>query len=360
MNRRIYILYAEWDNTKNNHAGMGYLARELAANNDCIKIIRSPIINFRKYKISSFDKLNSFLSRISFKSIKVIYQIFFIIYLFLRIRKEDNLVFFEYLTDTGYKYFQEEIARKIFKYRSFDVYGLIHLPFSYLKTTERFGTDEKILKYLQYIDYAIVFGSSLENDIRSIYPELEVIRLLHYVDTNYYTPSIKVKNENDKLKIIVSGAIMRNYTEIINIINSAPNYLFYFCIGKNSIDLSEFLYDNVIVKNYIEEDELKLLMQDSNISLNILNDTVGSNVITTSMACGLCIIVNDVGSIRDYCDSSNAFFCNNSNDVLKVLESIEVNRSILEPMYKSSKQKSSELSIKSFQKKFMNSIFNHE
>lgn len=48
-------------------------------------------------------------------------------------------------------------------------------------------------------------------------------------------------------------------------------------------------------------------MAKADLSLNVMEDTVGSNVITTSMAMGLGLIVTDVGSIRDYCDESNAF-----------------------------------------------------
>ena len=45
-----------------------------------------------------------------------------------------------------------------------------------------------------------------------------------------------------------------------------------------------------------------------------MQDTVGSNVITTSMAMGLGMIVSDVGSIHDYCSSENAVFCENNVD----------------------------------------------
>ena len=55
-------------------------------------------------------------------------------------------------------------------------------------------------------------------------------------------------------------------------------------------------------------------MASSDASLNVLEDTVGSNVITTSMAMGLAIIVSDVGSIRDYTDDSNAIFCSNTKE----------------------------------------------
>ena len=36
-------------------------------------------------------------------------------------------------------------------------------------------------------------------------------------------------------------------------------------------------------------------MNDSDISLNVMKDTIGSNVICTSMATGLAMVVSDVG-----------------------------------------------------------------
>lgn len=65
---------------------------------------------------------------------------------------------------------------------------------------------------------------------------------------------------------------------------------------------------NVELKGFLEEDELRHQMDIADVSLNVMEDTVGSNVITTSMAMGLAMIVSDVGSIRDYCNDANALF----------------------------------------------------
>ena len=55
-------------------------------------------------------------------------------------------------------------------------------------------------------------------------------------------------------------------------------------------------------------------MDIADVSVNIMDDTIGSNVITTSMSMGLAMIVSDVGSIRDYCNDTNALFCVNTVD----------------------------------------------
>ena len=49
-------------------------------------------------------------------------------------------------------------------------------------------------------------------------------------------------------------------------------------------------------------------MANADISPNVMEDTVGSNVIVTSLAMGLAMICSNVGSIKDYCDDSNTIF----------------------------------------------------
>ena len=60
---------------------------------------------------------------------------------------------------------------------------------------------------------------------------------------------------------------------------------------------------------FVEEENLRRYMEQSDISLNVMHDTIGSNVIVTSMASGLAMVVSDVGSIHDYCDERNSVFC---------------------------------------------------
>ena len=53
--------------------------------------------------------------------------------------------------------------------------------------------------------------------------------------------------------------------------------------------------------------------------LNVMKDTIGSNVICTSMATGLSMVVSDVGSIRDYCSETNAVSVLLHDDFIKIL-----------------------------------------
>ena len=91
-------------------------------------------------------------------------------------------------------------------------------------------------------------------------------------------------------------------------------------------------------------------MDASDISLNVMKDTIGSNVICTSMAMGLAMVCSDVGSIHDYCDDTNAFFCKSTEDFVKVLQDLSREPEKVIEMKKSSFEKSKRLSIECYYK----------
>jgi hypothetical protein len=116
-----------------------------------------------------------------------------------------------------------------------------------------------------------------------------------------------------------------------------PNVNFYLLQGIAKIDHLIFDdYKNVRVFGFLEEQQLKEILDECDISLNVMLDTIGSNVITTSMAMELAMLVSDVGSIRDYCNETNAFFCKSVNDFIFALNKLDQERDILFNMQKKS------------------------
>jgi glycosyltransferase involved in cell wall biosynthesis len=84
-----------------------------------------------------------------------------------------------------------------------------------------------------------------------------------------------------------------------------------------------------------------------------LEDTVGSNVITTSLACGLAQIVSDVGSIRDYCDETNTVFCKSTDEFVNALFRLNSDRNLVENMSRFALKQAESLSIKKFNEFFV-------
>jgi glycosyltransferase involved in cell wall biosynthesis len=107
---------------------------------------------------------------------------------------------------------------------------------------------------------------------------------------------------------------------------------------------------------FVPEPELRLYMEHSDISLNVMQDTIGSNVIVTSLAMGLAMVCSDVGSIRDYCDEENAIFCENSSveSFSKAINLLSSNRQLLMNMKTSAQKRSLSFSIEKFHLALMN------
>ena len=89
-------------------------------------------------------------------------------------------------------------------------------------------------------------------------------------------------------------------------------------------------------------------MASADVSLNVMKDTIGSNVIVTSMAMGLAMVCSDVGSIRDYCNESNCLFANTTQDFVKAVKTLSENVDRLNGMKQASLKKSSDLTIGNF------------
>ena len=146
------------------------------------------------------------------------------------------------------------------------------------------------------------------------------------------------------------GNMKRNYKLLSQIVESTPNAHFIICQGRH--DLSKYFkqMNNVELMSYVPECDLKLLMDKADISLNVMDDTIGSNVIVTSMAMGLAMICSDVGSIRDYCGNDNAILCNNDNpkEFFEAIQLLIRNQDLLNKMKNASLSRAERLSIEKF------------
>ncbi|UVO97889.1 glycosyltransferase [Bacteroides sp. BFG-257] len=178
-------------------------------------------------------------------------------------------------------------------------------------------------------------------------PKSKVFTIKHYVDSSYYY-QIKTSEPTLKPTVIVMGAMKRNFRLLADIVNNVEGVRFIICKGKLPLDGYFKRSDDIQLFGFVSEDELRNLMCKSDISLNIMDDTVGSNVITTSMAMGLAIIVSDVGSIRDYCDNSNAIFCKNDINSFKTAIEVLMQKKTLQSMKVASLLKSKQLSFEQF------------
>lgn len=284
---KIYLIYFEWANTKGNHAGMSYLAQKLESDYANVKLIKM---------ISGRSRL--------IKSLNVLYILYISLYLKCVSSSNDKIFLMEYLAKSC---FQDKLALLIRKFSvKGKIYGLVHLAGSHLR--EIYKSNDVIKKKMELLDECVVFGSSLAIFLKREIGFNNVFTTYHYVDTEYYKP-LKNDFQTSSLRVLCLGNIKRDFNLLRNLVDSLPHIQFDICQGV--MDLQSYFEGckNVILHGYMTEDDLLGLMQKNDVCLSIMTDTVGSNVITTSLATGLALVVSDVGSIRDYCTDKCAFFC---------------------------------------------------
>ena len=206
--------------------------------------------------------------------------------------------------------------------------------------------EKYIAEWAKYVDTEMTMGSGLSKYLIDCgVPESKISTGFHYVDNTYYKKTADQIYTKDRLTIIAIGALQRDFQLIAEVVNSTPEVNWIICRGRKAVD-DLFKGDNVRLIGFVPEEELRDLMRQSDLSLNILEDTVGSNVITTSMAMGLGIIVSDVGSIRDYCDNTNACFCHNTKEsFVECIKALAINKNTVINMRLSSLHKIDSLSI---------------
>lgn len=321
---KTYILYITWGGTVNNHAGMAYLLSVIKKKfpNE-VKLIKVP---------ATIGKWPYYLKRLHFHFI-----IFILRYL---LKPNDKVLFMEYLVAGAGD--QSGIAIKLRNKKVTSMfYGMVHLPERYLLNL--YGSLEYIQKSAEVVDKIVVLGSSLTSFFDSLGYGEKVIQTFHYVDNRFYKPMNGPKSE--KMQVLHMGCLGRNFERLKKIVESCPEIDFHVCTG--GLDLNSlFKYvPNVNLHEFLPENELLMLMQKCHVSLSVLDDTVGSNVITTSLACGLVNVVSDIGSIRDYCNNENSVLCKNNNEFVTALNKLNSNKSLLQRLSIESLKCSSNLSM---------------
>ncbi len=332
----IYIVYTEWPNTKHNHAGMAYLAKELSKRNDKIHSTKLP---FWPYK-----------GNIILIRLRILYVC---IKLAIMLRKGDKIFLMEYLEPYSGQHIIAKFI-KLFK-KNIQIVGLAHLAGGHL--IEIHKDEKRISAQIALVDKVLVFGSSLKLFLEKLCDDPQkVITTYHYVDNDYYYPMLP-KKDTDKIRVLFMGNLKRDFQLLVNIVSKTPFVEYDILMGNSKITEDLKNLPNVNLYPFLEEYEVRSLMQNADVSLSPMLDTVGSNVIVTSMAVGMVMVVSDVGSIRDYVDDTNAFLCKGEKEFIDAINNIYINRSTIKRMRNSSLRKAERISLNNFNN-WITSFFN--
>lgn len=337
-----YLICQDWINTGNNHAGIKYLCNKLQDlyPTQFVSIV-IPDFTYTASNSKIVKSLNFRYAKLRHK----VYRHRLVRFLKNNLELGDKIFLMEYMEKSAPLL---DVARKIKSYNpQIPVFGLVHLVPD--KLNKSFPQEQQLNQWVESVDKILTLGHSLTDYFLSKgVKQYKLHTSFHYVDAYYYNST--PRRNNDIIKVIAMGNQMRNIALLEQIVKANPNVNFIICQGI--CDMSSTFGDkkNVELLPFITESELRQKMKEADISLNVMTDTIGSNVIVTSLAMGLAMVCSDVGSIRDYCDDTNTIFCDN-NDVSQftcAITLISMDRERLGAMQQSAARSGKSLTIEKF------------
>lgn len=337
-----YLIVQDWYNTSGNHTGMRHMCEMLKCfypSDYEIIVKEDPRGKFYKNKwerrlMERYYRIFRNMTKYEAQYRKLCSN------MFKRLTVGDDVFLLEYMNGHSQKDLAFYIKEKHPQVR---LYALSHMTPTFWG---EHGKYKDMIKNWSFpIDKLLTLGTSLSFFfIENGQPVEKISTGLHYVDHFYYHNEPEPVKGN--LKVLMMGYMQRDYSFIKKICDSTPNVDWIIC--NRHVKEQKILDNckNVTVHGYLEENELRNIMANADVSLNIMQDTVGSNVVTTSLAMGLALVCSDVGSIRDYCNESNTIFCKNSADsVISAISHLSEHKDLVYSMKKESVKASKRLHI---------------
>lgn len=128
------------------------------------------------------------------------------------------------------------------------------------------------------------------------------------VDTEYYTPPTLFETRNSDLCLFV-GENYRDFPTLRGVIELVayrrPQTQFVAVTQRRNLDLIG-PHPNLTLRSGIPESEFLELYRSAALMIMPLRDAVANNAVLESLACGLPLVVTDVGATRDYVTPESA------------------------------------------------------
>ena len=343
-----YLFYQIWPNTVANHSGIKYLCDQLASRYPeeykSLQIPMGYVVKARNLPGKLKAVARYIDGRIAEKKKEKDYREF-VHRVFRSMKDGDEVFMMEYMHPMINQCVMVSELRKMGFHGK--IYGMAHMPPRFMD--ENF-MDKNLREWVEPIDGLITLGSSLTSyfEGRGVAAS-KIFTLFHYV-SEYYVAKDIIPHE--QLTAIALGNNYRDMDTLRQVVLDNPNIRFVVCQGV--MDYSSYFSgtNNVTLVPFVKEEELRAWMSKADISLNCMYDTIGSNVIVTSLAMGLAMVCSDVGSIRDYCNEDDTLFCNNVDDFNQALRDLSNHPDQLLSMRYAAREHARSLSIDKFHQVF--------
>jgi glycosyltransferase involved in cell wall biosynthesis len=171
------------------------------------------------------------------------------------------------------------------------------------------------MKYSQYfikppnlerVNAVIVVGSNQMDFFARWIPKEKILFIPHGIDTRYYKPAKKEKEEN---RILFVGTHLRDFAVLKGVIERfeklSTNLSFTIVTPQENWKIFKELKNIKLITNVIEPQLLEYYQNHTLLFLPVTDGTA-NNTLLEAAACGMPIVTTDIGGVRDYLDDESA------------------------------------------------------
>ena len=159
--------------------------------------------------------------------------------------------------------------------------------------------------HLNSIDAVIVVSSQQREYFKPWVDEGKIHLVHHGIDTEFFHPVNKECVPHRKSCLFV-GTHLRDFgtlKQVIHKVNSIKSDIQFTIVTEKAAIGENHELKNTRVIEKISEDELLERYRNADVLLLPIIDCTANNTLLEAMACGVSIITNDVGGVRDYVDN---------------------------------------------------------
>ena len=169
------------------------------------------------------------------------------------------------------------------------------------------------------LDILIVLASTAWTYWKQFIQSEKILIIPHGVDAEFFVPSRvseKLSSTDGVLRVVFSGQWLRDFETLAGVISAADQMnlpvVFELIVPRHSRSGEVFyrmaMSPRVQWHSDLTDEALRIIYRRSDLMLLTLRDSTANNGLLEGMACGLPIIVTDVGGVRDYARETFANF----------------------------------------------------
>lgn len=192
---------------------------------------------------------------------------------------------------------------------------------------------------LEGLDQLIVLSSESKLFFEEFLPE-RVHFIPHGVDVDFFSPGPDGLDKKRGFRCVFSGKWLRDLPTleqvVVNVSQKNSHIKFDMIVPVKDRDVENFerlaKYDNVFWHAGLSDEQLREIYRHASVLLLPLVDCTANNALVEGISCGLPVISNDVGGVKDYTDDDFAelFPVGDINGIADAVLSLAENREQLQ------------------------------